>query len=272
MTHVWAALAFRLAAAMACAAVAGAAAPEPQPPETMAWRLTPKATYRATENIVHVISYDLNRPLRAMLGKRVDPTTFLERKEVRLQLLSADGRYQRTDVDVRRFGGTHAKSADSRERTTHSTGVVSARGIEPAKVEALGDAGEGALAELPACPIRRGQSWSFSRPILVDIELGRGTMTFTDTLTEIQWHEGRKIALISVAGAGRVEAAPNMQAKGFRTASMSLQGKAEFDLTTGRPGAQHYTARTEWTTRVMLTNIGVVFDDTFDSDPWTVAP
>ncbi|MBC5825504.1 MAG: hypothetical protein GIW99_00995 [Candidatus Eremiobacteraeota bacterium] len=241
---------------------------EPSVPETLAWRVAPDLRYAGTEKFVHVISYEMSRALHAVLGSRAQPTTIIERRQITLSVRASDGRYEEADTDVRRFGGTSPKSTASKERTFRSSGVLTAVGPVPSDSNPLTDAGEGGLAELPRGPVKIGQSWTFSRPIKVDVELGKGTMTYTDTLTRVEQRGDRRVAVIRVSGEGRVDAAADLRAKGFKTAPMTLRGSAEFDLTAGSPGSQHYAARAQWNTRVMLTSVGILFDDSFDSDPW----
>ena len=74
-----------------------------------------------------------------------------------------------------------------------------------------------------------------------------------------------------MSGACNAAAASDLQAKGFHPAAYSLKGSAEFDITAGIPGKQHYDGNVEWIAHVMFSKIGVKFADTYDSGGWTVS-
>jgi hypothetical protein len=82
---------------------------------------------------------------------------------------------------------------------------------------------------------------------------------------------GHRIAKIAVSGTCNAAPASDLQGKGFHPASYTLHGSAEFDVTAGLPGTQHYDANVEWVARVMFSKIGVKFVDTYDSGGWTVS-
>ena len=63
----------------------------------------------------------------------------------------------------------------------------------------------------------------------------------------------------------------DLVAKGFHPSTYTLHGSAEFDVTAGAPGTQHYDAQVEWVAHVMFSKIGLKFVDTYDSNGWTVA-
>jgi hypothetical protein len=136
--------------------------------------------------------------------------------------------------------------------------------------EPLTDPGDGALSVLPAGPIAAGTTWTFTRRFLVDREMGAGTMSYTDAVARVEDRAGHRVAVINVTGAGRADVAQDLQAKGFRTAAMQLAGVAQFDLTSGLPLLQHYTAHAEWSIRPFGVHIGLIFDDTYDADPFMV--
>ncbi len=236
--------------------------------EQIAWHLTPGEHYETAEKYVHVVSYDVARALRSVLGPRADPTTILEERNITLNVVTSDGKLEKTDIDVRRFGGDHPKESGAVQRIEHSTQTL---GYEPhgtPVTKPLNDAGEGVLDALPRQAVRIGESWTFTRPIKVERELGQGAMTYTNTLTRIEERNNHRIAVISVTGSGPVDAAANLQTKGFKTATMSLRGTAEFDLSAGVPGAQHFVAHVQWNARVVMVHIGLLFDDTYDATPW----
>ena len=106
---------------------------------------------------------------------------------------------------------------------------------------------------------------------VVDRSLAEGTLTYTDTLSSLSVRNGHQIAAIAVSGTGIATPASDLVAKGFHPSTYSLQGKAEFDVTAGMPGTQHYDAQVEWIAHVMFTKIGIKFVDTYDSNGWTIA-
>ena len=92
-----------------------------------------------------------------------------------------------------------------------------------------------------------------------------------DARQYIAWGDAARVAVIDVKGAGRADVVQDLKAKGFQTADMTLAGTAEFDLTSGTAGVQHYTAHTQWSTHVLWVHLGLIFDDTYDAAPWSVA-
>ena len=257
------------AAAVTCAPAAPslAFAADAAPPHIV-WRLTPSQHYAADIRMTHVIANDLGGVLKALAGSKADPVTILDERTIDVAAGPA-GALDAAIVDVRRYGGDHPKDTSVVRRSSEYKGTLADDGKRTPSGEPLADAGDGALAELPPGPIAVGASWTFSRSILVDRELGQGTMTYTDTLARIDVRNGHAIAVIDVKGAGRVDVARDLAAKGFKTTDMTLQGTAEFDLTTALPGVQHYTAHAQWNTKVMWVHLGLIFDDTYDADPWT---
>ena len=253
------------------AATAWFAAPVPvqtAEPASLAWHIVPSAHYATDVQMTHVNSFDMNGMLRKLMGSRADTTTIIEQRAIALAA-GEKGKVDISTVDIRRYGGDHPKDPSSVRRTSAYAGSIAANGSLTPSNEPLTDAGDGGLAELPSSPIAVGQSWTFARKILVEREIGQGSMNYTDTLTRVDTRAGHRIAVIAVKGAGRVDVFQDLQAKGFHTADMTLSGTAEFDLTSGLPGVQHYTAHIEWTSRPMGVHIGVVFDDTYDAAAWT---
>lgn len=237
----------------------------------LTWRPAPLTQYRARIRMTHVISNDLRGALKALAGSRADPVTIIEEREVAISIGSG-GEIGTTTTDRRHYGGDHPKDTSVVTRTSAYKGTLGKDGTLAPSVEPLTDVGDGALSQFPGGrPPTMGQSWSFSRKILVDRELGSGTMTYTDTLTRIDTRNGHRIAVIDVKGTGRADVAQDLKAKGFATTDMTFSGTAEFDLTTGLPAAQHYVAHAKWNTRVMWVHIGLAFDDTYDADPWSPA-
>lgn len=258
------AAAFAIAFALLLATTASAPATA-----TFAWHLAPAAEYASTSLMTHVVSYDMNGALRAIAGSRADATTILEQRVATLAA-AQNGAVDVNTVDTRRYGGDHPKDASVVSRTMDYKGTMTADGTRTPTDEPLVDAGDGALAQLPKTPLAVGQSWGFARKFLVEREMGQGTMNYTDTLSRIDVRGGHQIAVIDVKGEGRADVASDLQAKGFRTAELTLTGTAEFDLTAGLPGVQHYTAHAEWSIRPFGVHVGVIFDDTYDATAWSV--
>jgi len=254
-----------VAALIAFAAATPAAADEPVRFDV---RLAASTHYSADVQMTHTITYDMNSVLRKLAGSKADPVTILEQRSVDVAA-APNGAVDETIADTRHYGGAHPKNTSVVRRTTNYKGVIASNGKRTPTGEPLVDAGDGALAELPEGPVAVGQTWTFSRQILVDRELGQGTMTYTDTLTKIDDRNGHRIAVIAVKGQGRVDVAKDLKAKGFQTTDMTFAGSAEFDLTSGLPGVQHYTAHAQWNTRILMTHLGLIFDDTYDAAAWT---
>jgi len=269
-----------LCALIACAAAARAAAPSPSPapsssapapagtPTVLAWRVDPSTRYTEEVHMSHVIANDLAGIYKKLAGSKADPVTILEERTTDLNA-GQDGGIDGSTVDVRHYGGLQSKDASVMKRASTYKGTIAPNGRRTPADEPLYDAGAGALCEFPSTPVAVGQSWTLTRSILVDRDLGHGSMTYTDTLEKFDIRQGHRIAVIAVKGAGRVDVAPDLAAKGFKTADMALTGTAEFDTTTGLPGIQHYTAHVQWNTKVLWVHLGLVFDDTFDAVAWS---
>jgi hypothetical protein len=254
---------------LAAAATASHATAADQP-ERIAWRLEPSAHYAVDVHMTHVIANDLGGIYKKLAGSKADPVTILEDRTIDVSS-AADGTVDAATVDVRHYGGLQAKDTSVMRRTTEYKGAIAATGRRSPSDEPLVDAGDGPLDEFPDQPLAVGQTWSLTRSILVDRELGHGSMTYTDTLTRIDVRGTHKIAVIAVKGAGKADVASDLKAKGFATADITLAGTAEFDITDGVPGVQHYTAHAQWNTHVLWVHLGLVFDDTYDAAPWTRA-
>ncbi len=235
----------------------------------IAWRLDPAVQYSADVHMTHVIANDLNGVYKKLAGSKADPVTILDDRTVDVTT-GPSGAIDAAIVDVRHYGGLQSKDTSSIRRTAEYKGAIAATGVRTPTDEPLYDAGDGPLSAIPDGPVNVGQTWTFPRDILVDRDLGHGSMTYTDTLERIDVRGNDRIAVITVKGAGRVDVAPDLKQKGFQTADMTLAGTAEFDITTGLPGTQHYTAHVQWNTHVLWVHLGLVFDDTYDAVPWSL--
>ncbi|HYK54421.1 MAG TPA: hypothetical protein VEV38_12935 [Candidatus Eremiobacteraceae bacterium] len=234
----------------------------------LTWRLDPSMHYTDEVHMTHVIANDLSGIYKKLAGSKADPVTILEDRTTEFGAGQA-GNVDGSIVDVRHYGGLQSKDASVMKRTSAYKGTIAASGRRTPSDEPLYDVGAGPLCDFPATPVAVGQSWTLTRNILVDRDLGHGTMTYTDTLEKIDTRQGHRIAIIAVKGAGRVDVAPDLTAKGFKTSDIALTGTAEFDTTTGLPGVQHYTAHAQWNTKVMWIHLGLIFDDTFDALAWS---
>ena len=246
------------------------AAPAATSSTLLAWRIEPSARYSAVVHMTHVIANDLSGIYKKLAGSKADPVTILEDRTTDLTA-AANGSIDDSILDVRHYGGLQSKDASVMKRTTTYKGTLAATGKRTPSDDPLYDAGAGPLSEFPATPVAIGQSWTLTRDILVDRDLGHGSITYTDTLERIESRGTHKIAVIGVKGAGRVDVAPDLAAKGFKPTDITLEGTAEFDTTSGLPGVQHYTAHAQWNTRVLWMHLGLVFDDTFDAVAWSAA-
>jgi hypothetical protein len=260
--------------ALACAlalCTAGAIAAPSDEPVRLALHLVPNAHVTFARTAVHLVSYDMNHTLLSLLGSRAAPTTLIDTRTAIFEV-SQDGTHIKEDATtVRRFGGTNPKDKSVVTRHDRYDGAIAASGVRAPAVSRLSDAGDGALDELPAAPLRVGQTWTFSRPVSLDRSLAEGTMTYTDTLTSLSVRNGHQIAAITVNGTGVAQPASDLVAKGFHSSTYSLHGTADFDVTAGTPGTQHYDGQVEWVAHVMFSRIGLKFVDTYDSNGWTVA-
>ena len=260
-------------AAAALASVALSIVPAPAS-ETVriAWRLAPGSRFEETQKLKHVIAYDLNKTLRGLAGSRANDVIILEERKRSLTVGANSKNVEETAITTRRYGGDDPKDKSVKQRTDKFSGMMEPDGKRTPAATLLQDAGDGALYFLPDSEVVPGQSWTFAHRIRVESELGEGPMTYGEKLVRIDERAGHRIAVIQVDGSGRIDIAKDLRAKGFKTATMTLHGTAEFDLTAGVPGAQHYSGRVQWNTRVMFANVGVIFSDSYDAEPWTAAP
>jgi hypothetical protein len=266
------ALACALALCTTSAIAAAGATPAPSgEPVRLALHLVPNAHVTFARTAVHLVSYDMNHTLLSLLGSRAAPTTLIDTRTAIIDV-SQDGAHIKEDATtVRRYGGTDPKDKSVVTRHDRYEGAIAASGVRTPAVARLSDAGDGALDELPATPLRVGQTWTFSRPVSLDRSLAEGTMTYTDTLTSLSVRNGHQIAAITVNGTCDAQPASDLEAKGFHPSTYSLHGTADFDVTAGTPGTQHYDGQVEWTAHVMFSKIGLKFVNTYDSNGWTVA-
>ena len=231
----------------------------------IALRLTP-GHYQRTEKVVHLITFDMSKTLKNMLGGRADDQTILEDRAQYLTMKDK-GAINETEVNTRRFGGDKPKDKSVKERTIVYDGTIAPDGIRTPPREILEDPGDGPLDQLPDIPLAPGQTWTFSRQVHTDRELGKGPLTFVDKVMRVEQRDSHRIAIIDVTATGTIAPAADMESRGFKPAQLELSGTAEFDTTTGLPGVQHYTSKVRWGTTAMFAHIGVVFNDTFDAAP-----
>ncbi len=231
----------------------------------IALHLTP-GRYVRTQKLVHLITFDMTKSLKAMAGGRADDQTILEDRD-QVMIVKAGNAINISETNTRHYGGDHPKGSDSKVRTSTYDGTIAPNGVLTPPQAVLEDAGDGALDQLPDIPLAPGQSWTFSRHVKAERELGDGPMTYLDKVQKIEDRNGHRIAIISVTGNGTMTPAKDLQEHGFKNAPMDLSGTAEFDTTTGLPGVQHYTAKVRWGTVVMFAHIGVVLTDTYDATP-----
>jgi len=208
----------------------------------------------------------MSKSLKAMAGGRADDQTILEERD-QVLTVKAGNAIDIAETNTRRYGGDHPKESDNKVRTSTYDGTIAPNGVLTPPQAVLEDAGDGALDQLPDIPLAAGQTWTFSRHVKAERELGDGPMTYLDKVEKFEDRNGHRIAIISVTGNGTMKPAKDLQEHGFKNAAMELSGTAEFDTTTGLPGVQHYTAKVRWGTVVMFAHIGVVLTDTYDATP-----
>lgn len=234
------------------------------------WKAAPGTHASAAQSLKHVISYDVNGSIRGLLGSRVDPITIIEERTQTFAFGPKPASFEETEINVRRYGGDKPKDSSVKERKITSSGSLAPTGRREPPVLRWSDAGDAVFSQLPGGDVSVGQTWTFSAPVSVDRDLGYGTMQYTEKLLRVDQRGAHQVAVIEVLGTGRMDAAPDLQSKGFHTTTMSFGGTAEFDATDGVPGEQHYTGHLKWNARVFLTHVGVLFDETYDAKPWSV--
>src|SRR5690348_11960642 len=169
------------AASIVCSAARCLAADEPVRFE---WHLDPSARYSADVHMTHVIANDLNGIYKKLAGSKADPVTILEDRTIDVTTgPSADVDCE--IADVRHYGGLQQSNTQSVRRMSSYKGTIAQDGQRTPTDDPLVDAGDGVLTQLPAGPVSIGQTWTFTRQILVDRDLGHGSMTYTETLTRV---------------------------------------------------------------------------------------
>lgn len=227
--------------------------------------------YVRTEKLVHLVTFDMSKTLKNMAGGRADDQTILEDRDQVFTVRAANA-ISLAETNTRHYGGQHPKDSSSKVRAAQYEGTIAPNGTLTPPRDVLEDPGDGALDQLPDIPLAPGQSWTFSRRVKAERELGEGPMTYLDKVERIEDRNGHRIAIISVTGTGQMVPAKDLQDRGFKPATMTLSGTAEFDTTAGLPGVQHYTAKVRWGTVVMFAHIGVILDDTYDASPVEAKP
>jgi hypothetical protein len=254
----------------------------------------------AHSTVTTTVRYDMNGVLRAMAGHRADPIETIEER-TRTFVDQSPDEVAITDEYSRRYGG--ARSADTRtvRRVRRQLVWVDPAGTislepylcpgepplndanpnpkeftacptpQPPAARRYEDPGDAALAELPSGPSQPGRSWTFTRQVDVGREFASGTLTYVDTLQRLEQRGADVVAVIDVAASGTVALPPDLVARGFHPATMTLTGSAEFDATTGTPAAQHYTGHVAWHASILGVPLGLLFDETYDATAWQTA-
>ncbi|MBC5804763.1 MAG: hypothetical protein ACR2KS_08280 [Candidatus Eremiobacter antarcticus] len=277
---------------------------------TLAWRLpAPSQQYVAQSNASRTVSYQMNGVLRRLAGSRADPVTILEQRNRTLDARSnGDGVYV-AEVILRRYGGEHPKDASVKKRSHRelvpaqaasrfspvgfscgsqdeeagaspspaatstqaaAAAYVTCAAAKDGQAQLYEDPGDAALAEFPAGPIKVGDSWTFSRRSRLERELAAGEVTYVDRLVRVEQRGDHRIAVLDVQATGRMDVVKDLQARGFKTATMAFKGIAEFDATSGVPQHQHYTGSTQWNTAILGAHLGLSIDETYDATPWAL--
>ncbi len=275
-----------------------AAAPSPPGAAVLAWHSPPPgAAWVAHSTVTTILRYDMNGVLRAMAGHRADPIETIEERTRTLANQSSD-EVAITDDYSRRYGG--ARSTDGRivrrvrrqlvpvdpagtqslepylcpgepalnDANPNPSQFTACSSPQPPALRRYEDPGDAALAELPSGPSQPGRSWSFTRQVDVGREFASGTLTYVDTVQRFEQRGEDVVAVIDVAASGKVALTPDLQARGFHPAIMTLTGTAEFDATTGTPATQHYTGHVAWHASILGVPLGLLFDETYDATPW----
>ena len=278
------------------------ASPRPADQEHFAWRAPARGDQIVGESSVqHNLTYLLSGVLRNMVGHRADPVYVIEDRTRTFTTPAGSNDIYVNDLFARHHGGPNNTDTTVKRRTRKqiipfdSSGKYSFEPFLCKGERALDDTnptwsafkecpatdtpsdhpfedpGDGALAQLPAGPVEIGQTWTFSRPVVVGREEGSGTLDYVDTLQRIDERGTHRIAVIDVTATGRVNPASDLKSRGFHTSTMTFSGTAEFDLGQGVPGVQHYTGHVEWHASIMGANIGYALDEVYDGKPWTVS-
>lgn len=290
-------------------ALLGATAPNSEQ-YLLAWHIPSHSSQLvATSTVDQNVSYQMSSMLKAAAGHRADPVYVVEARTRTFFVGAPSGttgaqsanQVYVDDQFARRHGGPNNTDTTVKRRSRKQIVPFDTSGkysIEPYLCQnepPLNDAdpnpktysqcseassdqrhyqdpGDAALAEFPTAPIKVGSTWTFTRPVAVGREFASGTMTFVDTLQQVAQEGSNRVALVDVSGTGRIDVPKDLQSRGFHTTTMTFSGTAEFNLTSGAPGAQHYTGHAEWHASVFGAKIGIVLDETYDGKAWTSAP
>lgn len=288
-------LAFSLACFGAAPAPAGTAT-------RLVWRAPAgSARWTGLSTVNVTVTYAMSSVLKAMAGHRADPVYVIEERTRTFSAGTAPGEIDINDQFSRKHGGTNPTDTTVKTRTRKQilqNDASGQTGLEPYLCKAepplndtdpdpktfaacspavpiesrrYEDPGDAALDQLPAGPVAPGASWTFTRAVIVGREFASGTITYVDTLQRIDQRSRHQIAVIDVAGTGRVDLAPDLQARGFHTGTMTFAGTGEFDLTAGSPGTQHYTGHADWHASILGANIGLALDEVYEGKAWSAA-
>ena len=282
-------------------ALAGAS-PSPSDLGHLAWRAPAhNSQLNGDSTVQHNVTFLLSGVLKGMVGHRADPVYVIEDRTRTYTIPHGSNEIYVNDLFARHHGGPNNTDSTVKRRTRKQIVPFDASGrssFEPflCKGErplddtnptwaafkgcpetdspgdhAFQDPGDAALAELPVGPAEIGQTWAFSRPVVVGREEGSGTLDFVDTLQRIDERGTHRIAVIDVTATGRMNPSADLKSRGFHTSTMTFSGGAEFDLGQGVPGAQHYTGHVEFHASIMGANIGYALDEVYDGKPWTIS-
>jgi hypothetical protein len=280
-----------------------AATPKPATSKVhLAWRAPAKdSQFDAASSVQQDVTFQMSAALKAMAGHRADPIFVVEDRTRTFTAETGDTEISIVDSYARRHGGPNNTDPTVKRRTRKQIITFEPSGqygIEPflctnepplddahanpttfskcpagdtpssARYE---DPGDAALSELPAGPIDVGQSWTFTRNVVVEREEGSGSLNFVDTLARVDERGNQHIAVIDVTATGRINPSSDLAAHGFHTATMTLTGTAEFNLDQGTPGTTHYSDEVEFHASIMGANIGYTINEIYDGSPWTVS-
>jgi hypothetical protein len=298
---------FVLAATMLLAAgTTLGASPTPAPAGEqlrLVWRAPAKGTaFIGLSSVQHNIAFQMSEALKAMAGHRADPIYVVEDRTRTYTTPNGEADVYVDDAFARHHGGPNNTDPTGKKRARKqivpfdqngrigyepylckdepplndanpnptSFSLCSASASDP-DARTYEDPGDAVLTQFPAGPAEIGQTWTFTRPVVVGREEGYGPLDYVLTLQRLDQRGKHQIAVFDVSATGRINPSKDLQARGFHTATMTLSGTAEFDVGQGIPGAQHYTGHVEFHASIMGANIGYTFDEVYDGQPWTQA-
>ena len=290
------------AALLAAVALVGASPGPAVSQARLAWRTPARDNqFSGDSTVQHNVTFLLSGVLRGMVGHRADPVYVIEDRTRSYTVPRGGNDIYVNDLFARHHGGPNNKDTTVKRRTRKQIVPFDASGksgFEPflckgepplddanstwtafkqcpatdsSADHAYEDPGDAVLTQLPGGPAEIGQTWTFSRPVVVGREEGSGTLDYVDTLQRIDERGTHRIAVIDVTATGRINPSSDLKARGFHTSTMTFSGNAEFDLGQGTPGIQHYTGHVEWHASIMGANIGYALDEIYDGKPWTVS-